>query len=220
MEFDFDKESKKPLVRKIVISSIIWIVEIAFVVALAYLIVNYALEKTTMLGESMETTLKDQDKIIINKFAYKFSKPERFDIVVFKQTNKEHSYFNIKRIIGLPGETIQIENGKIYIGGKIIEEPIVTEAMHNSGLAAEEMKLDDNEYFVLGDNRNNSEDSRFANIGNILFDDIIGKAWIRTNDFDFVNNINKKNLETGNNSLESDEEKSQDGNTSEGNGAE
>lgn len=216
MEFDFDKESKKPLVRKIVISSIIWIVEIAFVVALAYLIVNYALEKTTMLGESMETTLKDQDKIIINKFAYKFSKPERFDIVVFKQTNKEHSYFNIKRIIGLPGETIQIENGEIYIGGKIIEEPMVTEAIHNSGLAAEEMKLDDNEYFVLGDNRNNSEDSRFANIGNILIDDIIGKAWIRTNDFDFVNNLNKKNLDTGSNSLESDEQNSQDENTAEG----
>ena len=216
MEFDFDKESKKPLVRKIVISSIIWIVEIAFVVALAYLIVNYALEKTTMLGESMETTLKDQDKIIINKFAYKFSKPERFDIVVFKQTNKEHSYFNIKRIIGLPGETVQIENGKIYIGGKILEEPMVTEAIHNSGLAAEEMKLDDNEYFVLGDNRNNSEDSRFANIGNILIDDIIGKAWIRTNDFDFVNNLNKKNLDTGSNSLESDEQNSQDENTAEG----
>lgn len=216
MEFDFDKESKKPLVRKIVISSIIWIVEIAFVVALAYLIVNYALEKTTMLGESMETTLKDQDKIIINKFAYKFSKPERFDIVVFKQTNKEHSYFNIKRIIGLPGETIQIENGEIYIGGKIIEEPMVTEAIHNSGLAAEEMKLDDNEYFVLGDNRNNSEDSRFANIGNILIDDIIGKAWIRTNDFDFINNLNKKNLDTGSNSLESDEQNSQDENTAEG----
>ena len=216
MEFDFDKESKKPLVRKIVISSIIWIVEIAFVVALAYLIVNYALEKTTMLGESMETTLKDQDKIIINKFAYKFSKPERFDIVVFKQTNKEHSYFNIKRIIGLPGETVQIENGKIYIGGKILEEPMVTEAIHNSGLAAEEMKLDDNEYFVLGDNRNNSEDSRFANIGNILFDDIIGKAWMRTNDFDFVNNLNKKNLDTGSNSLESDEQNSQDENTAGG----
>ena len=216
MDFDFDKESKKPLVRKIVISSIIWIVEIAFVVALAYLIVNYALEKTTMLGESMETTLKDQDKIIINKFAYKFSKPERFDIVVFKQTNKEHSYFNIKRIIGLPGETVQIENGKIYIGGKILEEPMVTEAIHNSGLAAEEMKLDDNEYFVLGDNRNNSEDSRFANIGNILFDDIIGKAWMRTNDFDFVNNLNKKNLDTGSNSLESDEQNSQDENTAGG----
>ncbi len=216
MDFDFDKESKKPLVRKIVISSIIWIVEIAFVVALAYLIVNYALEKTTMLGESMETTLKDQDKIIINKFAYKFSKPERFDIVVFKQTNKEHSYFNIKRIIGLPGETVQIENGKIYIGGKIVEEPMVTEAIHNSGLAAEEMKLDDNEYFVLGDNRNNSEDSRFANIGNILFDDIIGKAWMRTNDFDFVNNLNKKNLDTGSNSLESDEQNSQEENTAGG----
>lgn len=216
MDFDFDKESKKPLVRKIVISSIIWIVEIAIVVALAYLIVNYALEKITMLGESMETTLKDQDKIVINKFAYKFSKPERYDIVVFKQTNKEHNYFNIKRIIGLPGETIQIENGTIYIGGKIITEPMVTEAIHNNGLAAEEMKLDDNEYFVLGDNRNNSEDSRFANIGNILFDDIIGKAWIRTNDFGFVNNLNKKNLDTNSNSLETDEANSRSENTTEG----
>lgn len=191
MDFDFDKD-KKPIIKKIVIRSIIWIVEIAFVVALAYFIVNFALEKTTMLGESMETTLKDQDKIIINKFAYKLAKPKRFDVIVFKQTNKEHSYYNIKRIIGLPGETIQIVDGKIYINGNILEEPFVTEPIHNSGLAAEELKLDDNEYFVLGDNRNNSEDSRFANIGNILLDDIVGKAWIRTNDFDFVNNLNRK----------------------------
>ncbi len=113
MEFDFDKASKKPLIKKIVFNIIIWVVEIALVITLAYFIVNYALEKTTMQGESMESTLKDQDKIIINKFAYKFSKPERFDVIVFKQTNKEHSYYNIKRIIGLPGETIQIENGNI-----------------------------------------------------------------------------------------------------------
>ncbi|MGB8454753.1 MAG: signal peptidase I [Anaerocolumna sp.] len=211
MEYDFDRASKKPLIKKIIFKIIIWIIEIAFVVTLAYLIVNYALEKTTMLGESMETTLKDQDKIIINKFAYKLSKPERFDVIVFKQTNKEHSYYNIKRVIGLPGETIQIQNGNIYINGKIIEEPIVAESIKNSGLAAEEIQLDDNEYFVLGDNRNNSEDSRFANIGNILFDDIMGKAWIRTNDFDFVSNLNNyKNNNTGNNSLDNSEGSIQD----------
>ncbi|WMJ88290.1 signal peptidase I [Anaerocolumna sp. MB42-C2] len=206
MEFDFDRDSKKPFVKKIIVSIIIWIIEIVIVVSIAYTIVNYALEKTTMLGESMETTLKDQDKIIINKFAYKIAKPKRFDVIVFKQTNKEHSYFNIKRIIGLPGEKIQIENGHIRINGEILSEPFITEPIKNSGLAAEEIKLDDNEYFVLGDNRNNSEDSRFANISNILFDDIVGKAWIRTNNFDFINNIHNKNSSGGNNSLETVEE--------------
>lgn len=204
MDFDFDKASRKPLIKKIIISSIIWIIEIVIVVTLAYFIVNYALEKTTMLGQSMETTMKDQDKIIINKFAYKFSKPKRFDVIVFKQTNKEHSYYNIKRIIGLPGETIQIANGMIYINGKIIESPVNVEAIKNSGLAAEELKLDDNEYFVLGDNRNNSEDSRFANIGNILSDEIIGKAWIRANDFSFISNLNKRNSVTNGNSMETE----------------
>jgi signal peptidase I len=192
MDFDFDKTSKKPLAKKIIKEAIFWVIEIAIVVSLAYFLVHYALEKTTMLGESMETTLLDQDKIIINKFAYRFAKPKRFDIIVFKQKNKEHSYYNIKRIIGLPGETIQIDNGSIYVNGKVLEEPIESESMKNSGLAAEEIQLDENEYFVLGDNRNNSEDSRFANIGNILYDDIIGKAWIRTNKFDFINKINIK----------------------------
>jgi signal peptidase I len=206
MEFDFDKDDKKPIIKKILIQGLIWIIEIAFVIFLAYFIVNHALEKTTMLGESMETTLKDQDKIIINKFAYKLAKPKRFDVIVFKQTNKEHSYYNIKRIIGLPGETVQIKNGKVYINGKVLEEPFVTEPIHNSGLAAEEITLDDNEYFVLGDNRNNSEDSRFANIGNILFDDIIGKAWIRTNDFDFINNLNRKRSDQENNTTDTKEE--------------
>lgn len=192
MQFDFDKESKKPLIKKIIYEIIIWVVEIVVVITLAYFLVNYAIERTTMHGNSMETTLLDQDKIIVNKYSYRFSEPKRYDVIVFKQSDKEHSYYNIKRIIGLPGEVIQIESGNIYINGEVITEPLVTETIKNSGLAAEEILLDDNEYFILGDNRNNSEDSRFANIGTILFDDIIGKAWIRINDFDFVNKINLK----------------------------
>lgn len=190
MEFDFDRESKGPAVKKIAIKILIWIIQIAAVVLLAKFIVNYALEKTTVSGSSMEGTLLEQDKIIINKFAYRFAKPKRNDIVVFKQTNKEHSYLNIKRIIGLPGETVQISGGSVFINGTALTEPIPVEAMVNSGLAEEEITLDENEYFVLGDNRNNSEDSRFANIGNILADDIIGKAWIRSNDFAFISNLN------------------------------
>lgn len=192
MDFDFERESKKPLIKKIIIQTLIWIVEIALVIALAYFLVNFAVERTTMIGDSMQNTLQNNDKIMINKFVYRFNKPNRFDVIVFKQSDKEHSYLNIKRIIALPGETIQIDGASIYIDGKMLTEPMEVEVMNNYGLAAEEIKLEDNEYFVLGDNRNNSEDSRFANIGNILYDDIIGKAWIRTNNFNFVNKINIK----------------------------
>jgi len=190
MKYDFEKEDKGPIIKKVIISLFIWFIEIAAVVALAYYITHYALEKTLMSGQSMESTLKDQDNILINKFAYVFSEPKRFDVIVFKQSDKEHSYLNIKRVIGLPGETVRIIDGKVYIDGSVLKEPVKTEAITNAGLAEEEIKLDENEFFVLGDNRNNSEDSRFANIGNIVTGDIIGKAWIRENGFAFINKLN------------------------------
>lgn len=190
MRYDFDKEDKGPVIKKVILSLLIWFVEIAAVIGLAYFIANYALEKTVMPGQSMEKTLKDQDKIIINKFAYVFHKPKRYDVIVFKQSNKEHSYLNVKRVIGLPGETVQIKGGKVYINGEELKERAVTDSIENPGLAEEDIKLDENEFFVLGDNRNNSEDSRFANIGNIVKEDIIGKAWIRQNGFAFINKLN------------------------------
>lgn len=190
MKYDFEKEDKGPIIKKVVMSLLIWLIEIAAVVTLAYYITHYALEKTLMSGQSMESTLKDQDNILINKFAYVFSDPKRFDVIVFKQSDKEHSYLNIKRVIGLPGETVRIIDGKVYIDGTILKEPVETEVITNAGLAEEEIKLEENEFFVLGDNRNNSEDSRFANIGNIVTGDIIGKAWIRENGFAFINKLN------------------------------
>ncbi|WOO36930.1 signal peptidase I [Anaerocolumna sp. AGMB13020] len=190
MKYDFEKEDKGPIIKKVVMSLLIWLIEIAAVVTLAYYITHYALEKTLMSGQSMESTLKDQDNILINKFAYVFSDPKRFDVIVFKQSDKEHSYLNIKRVIGLPGETVRIIDGKVYIDGTILKESVETEVITNAGLAEEEIKLEENEFFVLGDNRNNSEDSRFANIGNIVTGDIIGKAWIRENGFAFINKLN------------------------------
>ncbi|NLK28611.1 MAG: signal peptidase I [Clostridiales bacterium] len=175
---------------KIIREIFIWALEIAGVILLAYFIVNYTVEKTDMVGVSMEGTLFDGESIIINKFSYRFIDPKRFDVIVFKQSGKEHSYYNIKRIIGLPGETLQFKDGNIYINDTILEEPMNVEPMINYGLAVEPITLEENEYFVLGDNRNNSEDSRFASIGNIRREEIIGKAFIRLSPFNFIDKLN------------------------------
>ncbi len=190
MKFDLDRDRKRSRQKKLILRIALWIIEIAAVIGLAYFIINFALEKTTMLGESMHITLEKDDKIIINKLAYKFGKPKRFDVVVFKQSGDEHSYYNIKRVIGLPGETVQIKEGYVYINDELLKEPMITDPILIGGLADDKITLEENEYFVLGDNRNNSEDSRFANIANVVFDDIIGKAWLRLSPFDFVNKIN------------------------------
>ena len=183
---------KPPKYKAYIKSLIIWVIEIILVILFAYLIIEYAVEKTTMMGISMNTTLNDGDKIIINKVAYLKKDPKRYDVIVFNQSKNGHGYYNIKRVIGLPGETIEILNGYIYINGEKLEEEIEVEPMNIAGLAKEELTLEENEFFVLGDNRNSSEDSRFANIGIIVKSDIIGKAWLRLSPFSIIDKINKK----------------------------
>lgn len=190
---DYGYLGEKPKSRKKKIQEmVLFMIEIILVIAAAYFIIAYGVERTTMIGESMEPTLSDQNKIIINKMAYRFTGPKRFDVVVFKPEGKEHSYYSIKRVIGLPGETLQILNGQIYINDELLEEKLEVPNIVNEGLAVEPVTLDDNEYFVLGDNRNNSEDSRFANVGNVTEDEIAGKAWIRLKPFNFVNLLGEK----------------------------
>ena len=190
MKFDIDYDKKRTKFKKLILRILLWVIQIAAVIGLAYFVVNVVLEKTRMIGSSMEVTLQDEDPIIVNKLAYLFSNPKRFDVIVFKQSGDEHNYYNIKRIIGLPGETVQIKEGQVYINGELLEEPMVVDPIQIPGLAADEITLEENEYFVLGDNRNNSEDSRFANISSVVTDEILGKAWIRLSPFNFVNKIN------------------------------
>ncbi len=184
--------SKKPKFKKFFKSLLLWVIELVLVILAAYLIIEYAVEKTTMLGVSMNTTLNEGEKIIVNKLAYLRGEPERYDVIVFSQSKSGHGYYNIKRVIGLPGETVEIVNGEVYINGVRLTEVIEVEPMRVAGLADNAIVLDENEFFVLGDNRNYSEDSRFANIGIIVKNDIIGKAWIRLEPFSIIDKINRE----------------------------
>ncbi len=145
----------------------------------AYLIVTYVGQRTQVSGSSMETTLSDGDHLIVDKISYRFSDPERFVIIVFPFQYDTDTYY-IKRIIGMPGETVQIdESGNIYIDGELLEESYGREVIQNPGRASDPVRLGEDEYFVMGDNRNNSSDSRDPSVGNIHRRDIIGRAFIR-----------------------------------------
>ena len=120
-----------------------------------------------------------RDRLILDKISYRFSEPQRFDIIVFPFQYAEKTFY-VKRIIGLPGETVQIDlQGNIYINGQILNEDYGKETINFAGLAVEPITLGDDEYFVMGDNRNNSSDSRDPSVGNIRRSNIIGKAWVR-----------------------------------------
>ena len=179
--YDLDDTSVNP--RKIITGILITLIEIAIVVLAAFLIVRYGLERMTMSGNGMEPTVKDDDSILINKMSYKLHSVKRNDVVVLRQNGSEHNYYVVQRVIGLPGEKVKITNGEVYIDGKVLDEKYDFPLMKNGGLALDEITLDDDEYFVLGDNRNNSEDSRYANIGNIKEEYVIGKAWYRITSF-------------------------------------
>ena len=127
----------------------------------------------------MEPTLHDGDNLIVDKITYRFNDPKRFDIIVFPFRYKENTYY-IKRIIGLPGDPVQITNdGKIYINQEELKEGYGQEVILDPGNAYTPITLGEDEYFVLGDNRNNSSDSRSSSVGIIQRDDIIGRAWVR-----------------------------------------
>ena len=155
-----------------------WLLYIVLIIAFTWFVVTFVGQRTEVSGSSMETTLSDKDQLIVDKMTYRFRDPKRYDIVVFPYQYQDNTYY-IKRIIGLPGETVQILSGMVYIDGMRLDEHYGNEMMEIPGIAEEPLTLDENEYVVLGDNRNNSSDSRASDVGLIHRKDLIGRAWIR-----------------------------------------
>lgn len=165
---------------------------LAIILGCTYLAVNYALQRTEIEGSSMQPSLADGDQILVDKLTYRFREPRRFEIIAFPYRYEQDTYY-VKRIIGLPGEKIRIDaNGTIFINDEALDESYGTEAISQAGYAYTSRILGDDEYFVLGDNRNDSIDSRFAEVGAVRRQEIIGKAFVRIYPFSSFGSIGKK----------------------------
>ncbi|MCI8854397.1 MAG: signal peptidase I [Lachnospiraceae bacterium] len=150
----------------------------AVVLGMTFLVITFLGQRTYVSGDSMKNMLEDGDNLIVDKITYRFRDPQRYDIIVFPFEYKDDTYY-IKRIIGMPGETVQVAEGRVYIDGEQLKESYGRELMEQAGIAAEPLTLGEEEYFVLGDNRNASSDSRDPSVGIIHRDKIIGRAWLR-----------------------------------------
>ena len=169
------RELNIPLLREIAV----WILEIAITVAIAGVCVYFVGVRTTVVGQSMSGQLQDGDQVLVNRFIYKVSKPKIGDVIVFLPNGNEKSHDYIKRVIAAGGDTVQIIDGVIYVNGAPAENVYFSGTISDPGVAAEPVTLEQGEYFVMGDNPGGSEDSRFANIGNVKSEYIIGKAWFK-----------------------------------------
>ncbi len=179
------KDEKKNPEDVNIVKDLLWlIVYIGSVILICFLIIKFVGTRSRVDGSSMNPTLHDGDNLWVDKLSYTFGDPKRFDIIIFNPNGNEKITY-VKRIIGLPGETVSMDlDGKIYINGQLLnenyalDEPFLPSSI---GILSgnNEIVLGDDEYFVLGDNRNNSMDSRRSDPGNVKRDYIIGKVVLR-----------------------------------------
>ena len=183
MNLNFDEEIKKQKRKKLIKTSLIWMIEIIIVIAVAYFVIHFCYRRTNTIGSTMEPTLYNGQEVFINTKAYVLTSPKREAVIAFyekeKQEGEEEPLISIRRVIGLPGEKIKITDGKVWINGEEYQSKYTYSAMTTGGIAEQEQTLSEDEYFVLGDNRNASADSRDPSVGVISGKDIVGRAWLR-----------------------------------------
>ena len=172
----FSKQKKKinPIIFKEIFS---WIFGIITSIFIAGVMVYFLGMSTDVVGISMEPTLYHGQNIFVNRFAYTLSSPKKGDVIVFLPNGNKNSHYYVKRVIARPGDTVKIDNGICYVNGE--ECSFITSKILDAGIAENEFKIESGKYFCIGDNPNNSEDSRSANIGAVDEKDIIGKVWFR-----------------------------------------
>lgn len=150
------------------------------IVMVVVLIQKFLIQPVLVNGSSMERALNDGDCLLVDKLSYHMKEPQRFDIIIFRPNQENEELYYIKRVIGLPGETVQMKDNLIYINGEpLIENFGMENAIEYEGMAAQPITLKDGEYFVLGDNRNDSKDSRDSTVGLVSSEAIWGKALFR-----------------------------------------
>ena len=154
-----------------------WALQIGIVCLFAFMTVWYFGQRVSVVGDSMKPVLENGDVVLVNRIVYNAVKPKRGDIIVFKPKGNDSSHYYIKRVVGLPGETVEILESKVYINGEKLEEDYEATAIDDAGDAPGKIELSEDEYFVLGDDRGNSEDSRDVSVGNVKRAYIYGKAW-------------------------------------------
>ena len=157
----------------------LWVFQIVIVVLFAFVLVYFFGQTRACIGQSMSTTIEGGDAVLLDGLSYKLGNPKRNDVIAFQLNGNREGASSIKRILGVPGETIQIKDGMIYIDGEIYLEKKDYPAMTDAGLAEEPITLGTNQYFVLGDNRNDSIDSREPEVGAVRREDILGRAVFR-----------------------------------------
>lgn len=183
---EFGRKKERKINLSLFQEVIIWIVEIAITVAVAVVFTYFFGVRSPVVGPSMSPQLEDGDEVLIDRFFYKFISPKAGDIIAFLPNGNTNTHYYIKRVVAVPGDTVQIKDGRVYVNGEELEEEIEAARMEDPGLAENEITLAEDEYFVLGDNRNNSEDSRYASIGNVKKDHITGEAWMVVYPFDRI----------------------------------
>ena len=173
---NFNRKRKRFQVSKLSYAAILTL-EILITALLAFGLIQAYGIRMAMAGESMEPTINSGDEVMIDRLIYHIRDPRAYDVVVYLPKGNLNAQTSIKRVIGVPGDTVLIKGGNVYVNGEMFEERVIGESIEDSGIAGNEMKLGSDEYFLLGDNRNNSEDSRYVTVGAIKRDEISGKVW-------------------------------------------
>lgn len=166
---------KKKISTSLIREIFSWIAIVFFAVFLAFVLTYFVGLRTNVIGVSMEPVLTNGQGILVNRFAYRMLSPKAGDVIVFLPNGNQNAYYYVKRVVAVPGQTVLIEDGILYVDGEAYED--ITDLIVTAGIAENEITLGSDEYFVMGDNVNSSEDSRSANIGPVSKSTIIGRAW-------------------------------------------
>lgn len=191
MNLLFEEETKKARRRQLLKESGYFLIAAVLVILLAWLIVHFALKKASMIGSSMQTTLYNGEDLIVNRTSYKLFSPKRGTVIAFypeTDENEEHtdSSILVRRVVGLPGEQVQIKDGLIYINGEPLSEKYKFDPIESAGRALEPVTLEKNEYFVMSDKRDDLDDSRSTSFTKVYKKQIIGKVVFSLNPFALI----------------------------------